>query len=116
MTRQSPPPSPNQRAPKRRNQNPRAQGIFGIGSRSTAEPESTDEPQPTATRRPLLTLGPTSAATDREALVVLYNATDGPNWDDDDNWPSDAPLGEWYGRHHQRRRTRYGAEPLRGTS
>ena len=38
-----------------------------------------------------------SAETDREALVALYNATDGENWRDSDNWLSDAPLGEWAG-------------------
>ena len=40
---------------------------------------------------------PASAETDREALVVLYNATDGGNWNRSDNRLSDAPLGEWYG-------------------
>ena len=35
--------------------------------------------------------------TDRAALVALYNATDGPNWVDNTNWLTDAPLGEWYG-------------------
>ena len=40
---------------------------------------------------------PASAETDREALVALYNATDGENWNRSDNWLSDAPLGEWYG-------------------
>ena len=34
---------------------------------------------------------------DRAALVALYEATDGPNWIDNTNWLSDAPLGEWYG-------------------
>ena len=34
---------------------------------------------------------------DRAALVVLYEATDGPNWIDNTNWLTDAPLGEWYG-------------------
>ena len=34
-----------------------------------------------------------SAETDREALVALYNATDGENWMRSDNWLSDAPLG-----------------------
>ena len=38
-----------------------------------------------------------SFATDREALVALYNATDGDNWTNNDNWLSDAPLGDWYG-------------------
>ena len=34
---------------------------------------------------------------DRAALVALYNATVGPNWVNNDNWLTDAPLGEWYG-------------------
>ena len=34
---------------------------------------------------------------DRAALVALYNATDGPNWEDNTKWLTDAPLGEWYG-------------------
>ena len=34
---------------------------------------------------------------DRAALVALYNATDGPNWVDAENWLTDAPLGDWYG-------------------
>ncbi len=40
---------------------------------------------------------PGSAAMDREALVALYNATDGANWRENANWSSDAPMGEWYG-------------------
>ena len=34
---------------------------------------------------------------DRAALVALYESTDGPNWIDNTNWLTDAPLGEWYG-------------------
>ncbi|MDE0357747.1 MAG: putative Ig domain-containing protein [Gammaproteobacteria bacterium] len=34
---------------------------------------------------------------DRDALVALYNATDGPNWIFNSNWLTDAPLGDWYG-------------------
>ena len=34
---------------------------------------------------------------DRAALVALYNATDGPNWKNNTNWLTDAPLGDWYG-------------------
>ena len=60
-------------------------------------PTATAAPLPTATTAPLLTIGPTSAATDREALVALYNATYGRIWEDDENWLSDAPLDEWYG-------------------
>ena len=38
-----------------------------------------------------------SAETDREALVALYNVTNGENWNESNNWLSDAPLGEWEG-------------------
>ena len=34
---------------------------------------------------------------DQAALVALYNATDGPNWVNNENWLTDAPLGDWYG-------------------
>ena len=39
----------------------------------------------------------TTLPADRAALVALYNATDGPNWENDTNWLSDRPLGEWHG-------------------
>ena len=38
-----------------------------------------------------------AALADRDILVVLYQATDGPNWNNSENWLTDAPLGEWYG-------------------
>lgn len=38
-----------------------------------------------------------SLASAREALIELYNATDGPNWKNNENWCSDKPLDEWYG-------------------
>ena len=38
-----------------------------------------------------------SANSDRAVLEVLYGATDGPNWNNNENWLSDLPLGEWYG-------------------
>ena len=34
---------------------------------------------------------------DRDALVALYNATDGANWTESGNWLSNAPLGNWHG-------------------
>ena len=34
---------------------------------------------------------------DRDALVALYHATDGPNWLNNSNWLSDRPLDEWHG-------------------
>ena len=36
-------------------------------------------------------------ATDRAALVALYNATGGADWTDNTNWLSDGPLDDWYG-------------------
>ena len=36
-----------------------------------------------------------SPKSDREALAAFYNATGGPNWRDNTNWLSDAPLDEW---------------------
>ena len=34
---------------------------------------------------------------DRATLVVLYNATDGPNWTNSSGWLTTAPIGQWYG-------------------
>ena len=70
---------------------------------SSARTASTPVPSPTATDAPgtaAATAPPAvsgSAETDREALVALYNATNGENWRNNDNWLSDAPIGEWYG-------------------
>ncbi len=36
-------------------------------------------------------------ARDRAALEALYNATEGGEWARQDNWLTDAPLGEWHG-------------------
>ncbi len=37
------------------------------------------------------------ANADRDALIALHEATDGPNWDVRTNWLSNAPLGSWAG-------------------
>ena len=34
---------------------------------------------------------------ERAVLIALYRATDGPNWAENGNWVSDAPIGEWHG-------------------
>ena len=39
----------------------------------------------------------TVAVSERQALEALYEATDGPNWVNNENWLTDAPLGEWFG-------------------
>ena len=72
-------------------------------ARTPTTPGSGDAPTATDTPVAATTTAPTlaadgSAETDREALVALYNATDGENWDQRSaNWLSDAPLGEWEG-------------------
>ena len=38
-----------------------------------------------------------SVATDREALVALYDATDGANWKTSTNWKTTEPLSTWHG-------------------
>ena len=50
-------------------------------------------PTPVATYTPT----PTSISPDRAVLVALYEATDGPNWKNNENWLSDRPIGEWRG-------------------
>ncbi|CAM9165329.1 unnamed protein product [Ectocarpus sp. 6 AP-2014] len=37
------------------------------------------------------------AATDYDALVALYHATDGANWKQNRNWITDTDLSQWYG-------------------
>ena len=63
-----------------------------------------DTPQPTATTDSGRTsTGPAFLPTceprsrDEAALVAFYNATDGPNWTNNTNWLTDAPLGDWAG-------------------
>ena len=56
----------------------------------TATATVTATPTPTATPDP-------GIATDRAALVALYNATDGPNWRKNNSWLSDRPIGAWRG-------------------
>ena len=68
---------------------------------ATPTPLATDTPTatytPTATATPTATSDDTNAEPDRAALVALYNATDGANWLNSDNWLSDEPIGTWYG-------------------
>ncbi len=34
---------------------------------------------------------------DREILTILYNTTNGPNWNNNANWLSNKPLDQWFG-------------------
>ena len=38
-----------------------------------------------------------TSVADLVALILLYKATDGPNWNNNTNWLSNEPLGEWHG-------------------
>ncbi len=62
---------------------------------ATATPTPTFTPTRTSTPTPEFT--PTVATTQRGALVALYEATDGQNWRDSDNWLTDAPIDTWFG-------------------
>ena len=53
------------------------------------------QPYPAATV-PDPSAGPDTAG-ERAALVALYNAANGPNWNRNDNWLSEEPLAAWYG-------------------
>ncbi len=86
------------------------EGTRQLGSTTTAT--ATAAPETAPARRPERTppeervtptpkgappLAMTSPETDREAMVALYNSTNGPNWRYSANWLSDAPVSEWYG-------------------
>ena len=43
------------------------------------------------------TVSPDAPHPDRDALVALYNATGGPDWDLNAKWLTDEPLNQWYG-------------------
>ena len=70
---------------------------------ATAAPTATPRPtvpRPTATPEPTRFATPEAGGTadvDRDALVALYDATNGPAWKDSTNWLSDEPLAKWHG-------------------
>ena len=43
----------------------------------------------------------------RDALIKLYQSTNGDNWKRNDNWCSDKPVTEWYGVDYDRYDERY---------
>ena len=62
-----------------------------------AEATSGEAPVVTSTGTPTGAASAGDAASDRAALVALYNATGGRNWRNNGNWLSNAPMGEWHG-------------------
>ena len=51
----------------------------------------------TASQEARVTVSPGTSTSERDILEALYNATGGPNWINQDNWLTDAPLGDWHG-------------------
>ena len=68
--------------------------VTGTGSDATPPDAAMIADAPDATTRSVSVAGP---AAERAALVALFEATDGPNWSNSENWLTDAPLGDWYG-------------------
>ncbi|APY09144.1 hypothetical protein BWZ20_12895 [Winogradskyella sp. J14-2] len=48
-------------------------------------------------RRNLIELKGAVSQTERNALIALYNATNGPNWTNAENWNTAAPVSTWQG-------------------
>ena len=70
----------------------------GEGLSVTPQPDSTataDSGQTSTSPASIPECGPRSSY--EPALVALYNATDGPNWEDNTNWLTDALLSDWAG-------------------
>ena len=66
-------------------------------STSTPTPTPTPTPPPTVTPTPAPTPTPTPDEMNRAILTAFYHAMDGPNWADNTNWLTDAPIYGWYG-------------------
>ena len=80
--------------------NARGRGPWSDNKRVTLSNDAGDPtptPTPTVTPTPRPSGAQTSAASDRAALVALYNAAGGANWTNNTNWLSARPLGEWHG-------------------
>ncbi len=60
--------------------------ILALGFGACSDNGSPTEPTP-----------PTVEEEDRQTLVALYNALDGPNWGQNTNWLTSEPLSTWYG-------------------
>ena len=54
----------------------------------------------------------TNTSNDRDALVALYNAADGPNWRTATNWLSDRPLRRVARRENRRQWARHRVVPF----
>ena len=64
---------------------------------SSPTPEGPPCPERTASVAAPLAPSQTSAETDKEALLALFEATDGESWDQSGTWGGRAPIGDWEG-------------------
>lgn len=67
---------------------------FGI---YTCQVGSTGVPNLVLISEEIIIMGQDVIDADREALMALYNATDGPNWKINTNWGTTEPVDTWYG-------------------
>ena len=67
---------------------------FGLAATVACSDELTEPPVEAV---PAAADGFATTGGDRAVLVTLYEATGGSNWTKNDNWLTDAPLGEWHG-------------------
>ena len=67
---------------------------FGLAATAACSDELTEPPVEAA---PAAADGFATTGGDRDVLVALYEATGGSGWTKNDNWLTDAPLGEWHG-------------------
>ncbi len=63
----------------------------------TATPAGPECPQRQPTPNVMLPAAQTSPETDKEALIALFNATNGESWDGSGTWLGRSPIGEWEG-------------------
>ncbi len=81
--------------------------VFGGGNSTYCSPESITA-HTTLEGKWTITYGPSGGNTgctpacsvptsERDALIALYNSTDGANWTDNSNWNTTAPVKDWFG-------------------
>ena len=56
--------------------------------------DGVNEPQVVYSQKKILVAGVPSS--ERDALIALYESTNGDNWRNNSNWLSDRPVNEWY--------------------
>ena len=66
-------------------------------TRLTDHPEDDEYPSWSPTTGNIVPEPTPTPTNDRAALVALYNTTNGANWNNNTNWLTDRPLGEWHG-------------------